>query len=140
VREVSDPSRPGAIPHYGTFNGNPATMAGGIAALELLPAEEYERLNALGDRLRDGINGLGGELGLAVCSTGIGSLLNIHLTDEPIRSYRDVARAKPRARLLHLALLNEGLFPAGRGLISTSTPMDDALVDDVHARIRRAVP
>ena len=59
VMEVCDPSRPGAIPHYGTFNGNPATMAGGIANLELLTPAEYDRINALGDRLRDGINALG---------------------------------------------------------------------------------
>ena len=81
VMEVCDPSRPGAIPHYGTFNGNPATMAGGIANLELLTPAEYDRINALGDRLRDGINALGPELGLAVCATGVGSLLNIHLQE-----------------------------------------------------------
>src|SRR5207247_7863944 len=44
VMEVCDPSRPGAIPHYGTFNGHPATMAGGIASLELVTPAEYERL------------------------------------------------------------------------------------------------
>jgi glutamate-1-semialdehyde 2,1-aminomutase len=139
VMEVCNPSRPGAIPHYGTFNGNPATMAGGIASLELLTAAEYDRLNALGDRLRDGINALGAELGLAVCATGLGSLLNIHLLAGPIRRYRDVARGKPRGRLLHLALLNEGLFPAARGLMATSTPMDEALIEEVLEAIRRAV-
>ena len=60
-------------------------MAGGIANLELLTPSEYERINGLGDRLREGINALGTELGLAVTSTGVGSLLNIHLTDGPIR-------------------------------------------------------
>jgi glutamate-1-semialdehyde 2,1-aminomutase len=139
VMDVCDPGRPGAIPHYGTFNGNPATMAGGIAALELLTPGEYERLNSLGDRLRDGINALGEELGLAVCATGLGSLLNIHLLTGPIRCYRDVLPGKPRAKLLHLALLNEGLFPAARGLMAMSTPMDDALIDEVLAAIRRAV-
>jgi glutamate-1-semialdehyde 2,1-aminomutase len=139
VMEVCNPSRPGAIPHYGTFNGNPATMAGGIASLELLTPAEYERLNALGDRLRDGINALGPALGLAICATGIGSLLNIHLTEGPIRRYRDVVRGKEGAGLLHLALLNEGLFLARRGLMSTSTPMDEALVDEVLDGIRRAV-
>ena len=136
---VCDPGRSGAIPHYGTFNGNPATMAGGITALELLPPSEYDRLNELGDRLREGINALGVELGLALCATGLGSLLNIHLNEGPIRCYRDVARGKPWARLLHLALLNEGLFPAGRGLMSISTPMDEALVDEIVEAIRRAV-
>jgi glutamate-1-semialdehyde 2,1-aminomutase len=139
VMEVCDPSRPGAIPHYGTFNGNPATMAGGIASLELLTPAEYERLNALGDRLRDGINALGPELGLTICATGLGSLLNIYIGEAPIRNHRDVIRTKEHAPLLHMALLNEGLFPARRGLMSTSTPMDDALVDEVLEGIRRAV-
>ena len=38
-----------------------------------------------------------------------------------------------------MALLNEGLFPARRGLMSTSTPMDEPLVDEVLDGIRRAV-
>lgn len=139
VMELSDPRRPGAIPHYGTFNGNPATMAGGIATLELLTPSEHDRLNRLGDRLRDGINDLGTELGLAVSASGIGSLLNIRLGTGPIRSYRDVVTGKPFSALLHLALLNDGVFVAQRGLISTSTPMDDELVDGVLERIRRAV-
>jgi hypothetical protein len=36
-------------------------------------------------------------------------------------------------------MLNEGLFPARRGLMSTSTPMDEAVVDEVLERTRRAV-
>jgi glutamate-1-semialdehyde 2,1-aminomutase len=139
VMEVCDPSRPGAIPHYGTFNGNPATMAGGVANLELLTPAECDRINALGDRMRDGINALGPELGLAVSATGIGSLLNIHLQDLPLRNHRDVLRSKEVGQLLHLAMLNEGLFPARRGLMSTSTPMDEAVVDEVLERTRRAV-
>jgi glutamate-1-semialdehyde 2,1-aminomutase len=140
VMELCDPSRPGGLPHSGTFNANPATMAGGIASLELLTPAEYDRLNALGDRLRTGINDLGGELGLSVTATGLGSLLNIHLVAGPIRRYRDALPADPEhRRLLHLALLNEGLFAAPRGLMSTSTPMDEALVDDALERIRRAL-
>jgi glutamate-1-semialdehyde 2,1-aminomutase len=139
VMAVCDPSRPGAIPHYGTFNGNPATMAGGIANLELLTPAEYDRINALGDRLRDGINALGPDLGLPICATGVGSLLNIHLQELPPRNHRDVLKSKEIGQLLHLALLNEGLFPARRGLMATSTPMDEAVVDDVLERTRRAV-
>jgi glutamate-1-semialdehyde 2,1-aminomutase len=139
VMEVCDPSRPGAIPHYGTFNGNPATMAGGIANLELLTPAEHDRINALGDRLRDGINALGPDLGVAVCATGVGSLLNIHLRELPLRNHRDVLKSKEAGQLLHIALLNEGLFPARRGLMSTSTPMDESVVDEVLERTRRAV-
>ena len=107
--------------------------------LELLTPAEYDRINALGDRLRDGINALGPELGLPVCATGVGSLLNIHLQERPPRNHRDVAPEQGGGQLLHLALLNEGLFPAGRGLMATSTPMDEAIVDEVLERTRRAV-
>jgi glutamate-1-semialdehyde 2,1-aminomutase len=140
IMDLCDPSKVGHVPHYGSFNGNPATMAGGLAAMKLYTPDEYDRINALGDRLREGVNALGAELGLAVQATGMGSLLNVHLVDGPIRAKRDVARADPvRARLFHLASLNEGLFPAGRGLISISTAMDESTVDEALEGIRRAV-
>ena len=47
--------------------------------------------------------------------------------------------ARRSGQLLHLALLNEGVFPARRGLMATSTPMDEAIVDEVLERTRRAV-
>jgi glutamate-1-semialdehyde 2,1-aminomutase len=140
IMETCDPSRAGHVPHYGSFNGNPATMAGGLAAMELYTADEYDRINALGDRLREGVNALGAELGLSVQATGMGSLLNIHLVDGPITTKRDVGRVDPaHARLFHLACLNEGLFPAGRGLISISTAMDETKVDEALEGIRNAV-
>jgi glutamate-1-semialdehyde 2,1-aminomutase len=140
IMDLCDPSRVGHVPHYGSFNGNPATMAGGLAAMEIYTPDEYERINALGDRLRDGVNALGAELGLAIQATGMGSLLNVHLVDGPVRSKRDVGRANPaHAKLFHLACLNEGLFPAGRALMSMSTAMDDSTVDEALEGIRRAV-
>jgi glutamate-1-semialdehyde 2,1-aminomutase len=141
LMELFDPSRDGSIPHGGTFNANPATMAGGIAGLELLTPDEIERLNGLGERLRDRINALGDELGLAVRATGVGSLVNIHLVAGEIHRYRDgVGAADPeRARLLHLGMLNEGLFMARRGLMAVSTPMSAATIDEALEGIRRAV-
>jgi glutamate-1-semialdehyde 2,1-aminomutase len=140
IMDLCDPSTVGHVPHYGSFNGNPATMAGGLAAMELYTPDEYDRINGLGDRLRDGVNALGAELGLTIQATGMGSLLNVHLVDGPIRQKRDVARANPaHARLFHLACLNEGLFPAGRALMCMSTAMDESTVDAALAGIRNAV-
>ena len=45
----------GRINHGGTFNANPLTMAGGVATMEQLTPEAYARLDALGERLRDGV-------------------------------------------------------------------------------------
>jgi glutamate-1-semialdehyde 2,1-aminomutase len=140
VMALTDPGRPGFLPHSGTFNGNAATTAAGSAALELLTAAECERLNTLGDRLREGIVALGAELGLGVTATGLGSLLTIHLVGEPPRSYRDARRADSEAvRLLHLALLNEGVFTARRGMLCFGTPMDVDDVDRALTAVRRAV-
>jgi len=50
-----DPSRPDALQHGGTFNNDVLTMAAGAAGLtQVLTDAEIERLNGLGDRLRDG--------------------------------------------------------------------------------------
>lgn len=140
VMALTDPGRPGFLPHSGTFNGNAATTAAGIASLELLTAAECERLNGLGDRLREGIRALGDELGLPVTATGLGSLLTIHLLHDPPRSYREARRADSEAvRLLHLALLNEGVFAARRGMLCLGTPMDEDVVARALEAIRRAV-
>jgi len=140
VMALTEPRRPGFLPHSGTFNGNAATTAAGAAALELLTAEECMRLNALGERLRDGIRELGDELGLAVTATGLGSLLTMHLVDGPVENYRDARRADREAvRLLHLALLNEGVFSARRGMLSLSTPMGEAEIERALAAVRRAL-
>src|SRR5262245_23549164 len=48
----------GRINHGGTFNANPLTMAGGVATMEQLTPAAYATLDALGDRLRDGVRRL----------------------------------------------------------------------------------
>ena len=56
-----DPSRADALPHAGTFNNAVLTMAAGAAGLtQVYTAVEVARLNGLGDRLRDRLNGVRG--------------------------------------------------------------------------------
>ncbi len=72
--------------------------------------------------------------------TGYGSFAGVHLGATAARTYRDVALAdKGLARLLHLALLLEGIFVAPRLMMCTSTAMDDATIDEALAGFRRAV-
>ncbi|KAL4941538.1 pyridoxal phosphate-dependent transferase [Aspergillus oleicola] len=44
--------------HSGTHNNNMFSMAAGVAASRILTVEGIHRINGLGDRLRDGINGI----------------------------------------------------------------------------------
>src|SRR6185369_428827 len=71
-----DPSRPDSVPHAGTFNNAVLTMAAGAAGLtEVYTAAEVERLNRLGDRLRDRLNLYAAERGLDFLATGYGSMV-----------------------------------------------------------------
>jgi len=42
------------VPHGGTYNANPVTMAAGLAAMRLLTDAEFARLNSLGESFRKG--------------------------------------------------------------------------------------
>jgi glutamate-1-semialdehyde 2,1-aminomutase len=135
-----DVRQPGAVSLSGTFNGHCAAMAMGRAALELFTASEVARVNALGDRLRDGLQGAADDAGLPAHITGMGSLGQVHVgqpPSAPITSYRSAVRgSRPLAHLVHLGLLNEGVFIAPRGMFAVSTPMTAADVDAVVAAFR----
>jgi glutamate-1-semialdehyde 2,1-aminomutase len=136
VMAVFDPTegKP-ALPHGGTFSANPVTMRAGLAAMELLDAAAFERLDAIGDRVRDGIDEAFHRQGVPGGTVGLGSLLKIHFTDRPVRDYRSAqlneAEMKRQAAF-NMALVNEGILMAGYGLMALSTPMED---DDVGAII-----
>jgi glutamate-1-semialdehyde 2,1-aminomutase len=82
-----------AVLHGGTFNANPATMAAGLAAMQLYTPAAVARLDELGDRLRRGL-----KTSLAAANrpgqvAGRGSLTALSLSDRPIRDYRSLRDA-----------------------------------------------
>jgi glutamate-1-semialdehyde 2,1-aminomutase len=124
VMAVFDPRRERYVQHAGTFNGNPMTMAAGRASLDLLSAAEIGRINALGEqlagRLRAALtaSGLGGDV------AGYGSFLHLHV---PV----------PQSAM-HLACLDERVYIAPRGMLNLSTPMDDAVIEEIARGVGRA--
>ncbi len=130
VMDLFDPTRPGALHHSGTFNGNRATMAAGAAVLRVLDQAQIDRLNGLGDRLRAGLREAVHDAGVTAQITGAGSFASVLLTDRPVTGYR--ARAAVPAALqsrLHLHLLNRGIHLMPRGSLSLCTPMGDAEIE-----------
>ena len=114
----------------GTFNGNAVSMVAGVAALDMLTRSEIARINTLGDRLRRGLQKQLDESAVRGQIVGIGSLLQIHFSNQPVTDYRSAASAsKDLAPLLHLALLNRGIFSSTRNSMCISTPMTEAEVD-----------
>ncbi|HLS68869.1 MAG TPA: aspartate aminotransferase family protein [Kiloniellales bacterium] len=121
-----DPSGASPLLHSGTYNNNVMSMAAGVAALEkVLTPERVKELNARGDALRERLNEIAARREVPVQVTGLGSIMCIHLHDQPITS-PDVAKATDaRARaLFHLEMLERGLYLARRGFISLSLPLE----------------
>jgi glutamate-1-semialdehyde 2,1-aminomutase len=128
-----DPRRASHLMHAGTFNGNPMTMAAGCVSLDLLPAEEIDRINGLGERLANGLRETLGADGTATEITQCGSLIHLHLEPKstPVRNFRDGDVHSDSLARLHRALLEEGIFAAPRGTLNISTALDEAAIDRV---------
>lgn len=140
IMGMFDPNRPNPLWQSGTFNGNAITMVAGIAAMERYPASEVARINMLGDRLRAGLSDAISSAGLPGVATGYGSFASVHFVEGPVRTYRDAAAGDAAfKRLVHLALLLEGVFAAPRLMFCTSTPMTSAVIDDVVSAFARAL-
>jgi glutamate-1-semialdehyde 2,1-aminomutase len=43
------------LPHGGTYNANPVSMAAGHKAMEMMTAEQFAHINRLGDEFRKGV-------------------------------------------------------------------------------------
>ncbi len=140
IMAAFDARHPEAISHSGTFNGNMGTMTVGRVALELLTGPEIARINALGDRLRAGMQAAADAVGLPARVSGVGSLGHVHPSRARVSDYRSASAAASRriSALLHLGLLTRGVFIAPRGMLALSTAMTDADVDLVIHTFREA--
>ncbi len=140
VMSIFDPFAKQPLWQSGTFNGNAVTMVAGVAALDHFGVEEVARINRLGDQLRSRLGLLLEMYGFDATITGYGSFGAIHFTSGPVRNYRDAARSnQDLKKVLHLALLQEGLFVAPRLMFCISTPMSEATLDEIDARFERAL-
>jgi glutamate-1-semialdehyde 2,1-aminomutase len=137
VMEMFNPAHPASLKHSGTFNGNNVSMVAGIATLKHYGQDEIDRINGLGERLRQGIRAAFTAHGLQVNVTGRGSLAYIHWTGQEIATASDSARAAKAAgqllMLTQIGLLNHGIWVPYRGEWAVSTPMREREVDEAIA-------
>ena len=119
----------GGLQHSGTFNGNPLTMAAGVAALRGLDHDAIELLNTRSMTVESALEEVIATSGVAGYVTRAGSILQVHsgsIQNDPGAANEDDA---DKAAALHLALLLEGVYAAPRGMLNLSTAMsgDDLL-------------
>lgn len=138
IMEVFHPED-GSVDHSGTFIANPATMVGGCATLENFGADEIEQINALGAQLRERLRDIAAESPIPITVTGIGSLFNVHFTDQEVTGEQLSIGDKELSYALFMGMRNQGVYLAPRGLGSISTPMGQAEVDAVAESFQAAL-
>lgn len=131
IMRIYDPTKPGAMPHAGTFNNNVLSMMGGIAALtDVFTPSAAEALHARGDSLRERLNATFEANNVAICASGVGSLMSIHATSGPVSRISDLANSNDAVKeLLFLDLLERGYYMARRGFIALTMVVTDAELD-----------
>jgi glutamate-1-semialdehyde 2,1-aminomutase len=118
-----------AIAHGGTFNGNPVTMAAGIACLNDLNEQQIVRINALTEDLCAELHAIFSRRGADWTVLHAGSLFHLWPRRRPPSSPEEAHDPGARDELQGLAffLLRHGvvLAPSGLGCLATTTQADD---------------
>lgn len=132
------------LPYLGTYNTNPVCMAAVVATIEALrPNGVYDRLQAIGARLADGLVAEFHAAGLPATWRGHGSVFQIWFTERPAATYRDaVEQARPDFyRRFHEAMLERGVLihPSQFEHLFVSTAHREADIDQTLAAARDAI-
>ncbi|MDR6958312.1 glutamate-1-semialdehyde 2,1-aminomutase [Pseudomonas brassicacearum] len=125
-----DPTGPSPLPQAGTFSGNPVSMAAGAESLRLLTSDVIGSMNALGDEARlaiaDRVEALGWEV------RGKGSLFR------PFPK-TGIAYTAELQHKLWWAAYDRGVLLSPANLIALSSPMTQAVVNDLADRLTDAI-
>ncbi len=130
VMAVFDPTigpKP-ALPHGGTYNANPISMLAGLKAMELMTPAAFERLNGLGENLRQGLRQIIQRLGLDWQVSGAGSLFQLlPMTTEVVDYRSSLPTAEQYAKItqLHHGMLERGIFLSTNSFGCVSTAMTE---------------
>src|ERR1700751_6146410 len=121
------------VHHGGTFNANPVTMKAGLETMRRMTPAAFDRLNGLGDYIRDRLARMFPDRGLAAQVCGRGSMFVAHLASGELvdyRSLRGFSRTSPIYGDLCHQMLERGIIISPRGVFGClSTPMREAEAD-----------
>ncbi len=120
--------------HSGTHHGHPMATAAGIACMEVMDENTYERMNAQAARLKNEMNTHAQQKNYPFYFYGLGSHLGYEITDMPGRTYdnsREILTYSNHEAMQVFAfeMATRGIFPMVRGQITLSEPMTEADID-----------
>ena len=128
----------------GTYSGNVAVMAAGLATLDLLADGKLQKhASALGERMSAGLAAIVARNGGNACVSNVGCIFQIYFgLERPPRNHREQAKSdSAQLKKFHLALMTQGVFfkYGAEGRISgahTEADVDESLnrMEDVLRR------
>lgn len=137
-----EPVEDGRVARAGTYHGNPLVTAAVLATCEVLEGADHAALLQRGERLAAGVRAAFAGAGLAVSTSGPGSVFSLWFTPQaPTRYEAAKALLQPeRSAALHAALRREGVLtmPGGWGRLFLSFAHTEADVDFALAAFGRA--
>jgi glutamate-1-semialdehyde 2,1-aminomutase len=83
----------GNVYQAGTFSGNPMSLAAGMETVRQLAAIGHESLDANGERMRQGLEGILNEFHVRYRVSGIGSMFQVFFTTGEVNDYQDAKRS-----------------------------------------------
>ena len=133
----------GPVYQAGTLSGNPVAMAAGLATLRRVRAEGFfERLEALGRRLTDGLRERARAAGVPLSTHCVGGMFGIFFTEvDPVTRYEEVTACDVgRFRRFFHAMLEEGVYLAPSAFEAgfVSAAHEEAHIDTTLAAAERA--
>jgi len=143
VMSVFDHTAGFKVRHDGTFNANPVTVAAGLETMRLMTPEAYDRLDGLGEYVRDRLRRLFRDTGRPAQICGAKSMFLAHLTSDELidfRTLRGYSRTNPVYGGLCHKMLEYGFILSPRGMFGClSTPMGEAELDGFVESLGRAL-
>jgi glutamate-1-semialdehyde 2,1-aminomutase len=143
VMSVFDHTGALKVHHGGTFNANPVTIVAGLETMRHMTPEAFDRLNGLGEYIRDRLRRLFRDTERPAQVCGAGSMFLAHLTSDELidfRSLRGFSRTNPIYGSLCHKLLEYGFILSPRGIFGClSTPMSEAELDGLVEALGRAL-
>jgi len=108
LMEMVAPS--GGIYQAGTFNGSPASLAAGMATLDVLEENALDKLNAVGENMRRALSEIVEDLNLGYSVAGIASMFKVFFGNAP-RNYAEALRCDKEGYLgFFRKMLASGIF------------------------------
>ncbi|MDI3282704.1 glutamate-1-semialdehyde 2,1-aminomutase [Polyangium sp. 15x6] len=101
----------GPVYQAGTLSGNPVAVAAGLATIERLVPEVYEKLERLGAALEAGLKDATAKAGVPATVQRVGSMITLFFNDKPVRSWADASRSDTkRFATWHAGMLSRGIY------------------------------